>query len=138
MSGIAVIKQLIRKIHPLLAASAPCLIPAAILYDDQVQSVPLSVGAMMSTRDLINSVIATQNMKIEKTRGEGSSSDRNVLLSATDAEVVFADILSELSNSLISSLKRCHRELEDVIPYGNMSCKEWVISLPISRRSQGK
>jgi hypothetical protein len=100
-----------------------------------MQSIPLSVAAMVSTRDLINSTIAAQNMKTEIFRGEN---DRHVLQSSNDAETAFVEILSQLSNDLIASLKRCHRELEDVVPFGTVSCKEWVISLPIKRHGDSK
>lgn len=135
VNGNSITKQLIRKIHPLLAASTPCLIPPAILYDEQAQSLPLSVSAMVSTRDLIRNTISMQNAKNDKLKQDHVS---DTLHSAEDARAAFAHILSNLSNELLSSLKRCHRELEDVVPFGHSSCKEWVLSLQISRVSIGK
>lgn len=126
------VKYAIRKIHPLLAASVAVLIPPCIQYDENVQTMPLSASSVIEIRDLIKNCVRSRNSEKEQLEDQVII-DSNVVLSNDDGKTVFLDVLNKLVFGLRNALNRCHRELEDNVPYSNVSCKEWLLSLDVPK-----
>lgn len=117
-----VINTIFKKIHPLLASSSLLLVPPSIEFEMSINldAVPLSAAAVSKIRHLIRSTFISPDSNVEKP-----------LESLENALETFSIIQQRIASELWESLKKVKRDLEDIVPYGNRNCKDWLQGLEI-------
>jgi hypothetical protein len=125
IAATSIARQLIRKLHPLLVTTASCLIPVTIIYDEKShkQTLPLSVSAVVSVVDMIDNSVGT----LLPLSSNGLST--NDLNSNEQAKIVLTSLLHGIFKALSASLRSCQTDLDDIVPFGNVPCKDWLLSL---------
>lgn len=121
-----VLRTVRSKVPPLLASGSEFFIPPSLgYYDPKIphQTIPLSAAALNAVQELIETFFAQMGQPIENKRGGYSLTD------LSDCQSLVSQLVGEIAILLKKSLKTIHLELNDVVPYGQKGCKEWIFTL---------
>lgn len=103
------------KVPAILSSSAFSLIPPVFDYEsDDALAAPLSSIAIYRTVKQI----VQQAFRKKSFTNEG--------LTQEDCVEVMEDIIKLVIERLQHSISTIHEELDDVVPFGNKNCKEWL------------
>lgn len=116
-----VIRLIRKKVPPLLASTDPQFIPPVDPTTNTPKTTaPLSAAALTQVRAIIrNSFKAATHPKQDE---EGPEAKQFALGLVTG-------VLDQVVLLLEEALRRAHKELDDGIPYGTKSCREWLFGL---------
>lgn len=147
-----VVRNVHRKVHPLLASSSASLIPPTLGYYDArkvKQTEPLSAAALRRVERAVDHAFRSHYRETGRAIGSphhGGASSRSRFKSLSGgrmpaeydvrgsehASAVMKSSLVACMRRLRESLKLTQEELGDLVPFGGKWCKEWLFELSLT------
>lgn len=126
-----ILKIVVGKVHPLLSSTSSTLVPPTTLFYDS-KALPYSATILAKVRQQIRHRI---NLYYEDQRNyfmKPIVNNESTVLSTSDGCNILSYLLVDISSELLEVLKCASQELDDVIPYGEKTCREWLQSCGIN------
>ena len=132
LSQTAVLNTVRSKIPPLLASASEFFIPPSLgYYDPKIvhQTTPLSAAALHKVHEII------EGFFIQKGQASESKHRRNLVVNGVqECSNLITLVLTELAMLLKKALKTAQVELDDILPFGQKGCKEWIFGMFASKK----
>lgn len=123
-----ILKFIVGKVHPLLSSTSTSLVSPTILYFDK-NAIPYSATVLAKMRSQIKNRISTYYEISWRNNYQQPPSDLDIIPSAVEGIHIINNIVADIHSELLEVLKCAQQELDDVIYFGEKTCREWAASL---------